>query len=106
VKENRDTNVPITAEYPQFGDPVILAQVVRELEKNPLEQVVQEMKRSGSGILQQAVAELTSAPDPDSFVLSQAILEHVVPELTKPRIAGPISAKLSQFVRELLAPVP
>jgi hypothetical protein len=68
-----------------------------------LEQVVQEMKWGGSGFLQQAVAELTSAPDPDPFVLSQAILEHVVPESTKPRIAGPTSAELSQCVRGLLA---
>jgi hypothetical protein len=35
MKQKRDTNVLITAEYPQFADPGILAQVVPELEKDP-----------------------------------------------------------------------
>jgi hypothetical protein len=35
MKQKRDTNVLITAEYPQFADPGILAQVVPELENAP-----------------------------------------------------------------------
>jgi hypothetical protein len=31
MKQNRDTNVPIIGEYPQFGDPAILEQIVPEL---------------------------------------------------------------------------
>ena len=50
MKQKRDTNVLITAEYPQFADPAILAQVVPEL-----------AEKGVSAILGQPVPELALA---------------------------------------------
>ncbi len=59
MKQNRETNVAITAEYPQFADPAILAQLVPELERGQFWDSLSQ-NLADAAIWPQPVAKLAS----------------------------------------------
>ena len=106
MKPNRGTNVLVTAEYPQFADPAILAQIVRELAKDSLRTRISFTEIARAGRIGHFCSRLL--PDIDLGIGSglirslQAILAHVAPELTKRRIARTHFSK-TVTVRERIA---